>query len=497
MTRWLIVAVAAAAVVSAADISAQESARVASSLPSPTAPHALETAFVETAEFGNQRPLGLRRMRAAGAASIRTSIGWSAIAPRQPAPGSNRADPANPAYRWAGSDVFLRQVTAAGLRPDVAVFGDVPEWARSTSGAAGAAGMLPKPRELRLFMTAAARHYNGATPNVPRVDHWQLWVEPNVSLYFRPQTSNGRLVSPALYRELLAAFAAGVRAGNPEARVIAGGLSPFGRQTPEVQAIAPLRFMRELLCMSRARPHRPTCRATAMFDIWSHHPYTSGGPTRHAIRADDVSLGDLPEMRALLNAAVKAGHVRSSRPVEFWVTEFGWDSSPPDPKGIPSWLHARWMSEGLYRMWKAGVSYVAWIQLRDLPFPEHYMQAGLYFREGSLARDRPKPALRSFRFPFVALPERGRTRVWGRTPWGRPAQVLVQRRSGGRRVTWRTVARLQSDRFGVFTAALPGSRRGTLRARIVRTNVTSPPFATHTSVPSNAYYPIAGVDPIG
>jgi hypothetical protein len=54
---------------------------------------------------------------------------------------------------------------------------------------------------------------------------------------------------------------------------------------------------------------------------------------------------------------------------------------------------------------------------------------------------------------------------------------------------------LESNRFGIFTAALPGTRRGSLRARVVGTNVASPPFATHVSVPSNAYYPVAGVDP--
>ena len=489
-------AVLAAGVAASAGASPQSSARSAPRLPNPAAPHALETAFIETGEFDDgERPLVLRRMRAAGAAATRTTIGWRTIAEREPAPGSDRADPANPAYNWELFDRHLRLIAAAGLRADVALFGPMPAWALQQTGVG--TGVLPRPEEVRLFMTAAARRYDGSSPELPRVVNWQLWVEPNVSLYFRPQTADGRLVSPGLYRALLNAFAAGVKAGNPTARVIAGGLSPFGRDTNEVVAIAPLRFMRELLCMSRTKPYRPTCPAVARFDVWSHHPYTSGGPTRRAIRPDDVSLGDLPEMRALLDAAVRAGRIRSSRPVEFWVTEFGWDSRPPDPKGIPTWLHARWIAEGLYRMWKAGVSYVAWIQLRDSAFPQSYMQAGLYFRGGSLARDRAKPALRSFRFPFVALPERGRLRIWGRTPAGRPAQVVVERRLGGSRPVWRSVGRLASDRFGIFTGTVRrGAEQQLLRARIVGTDTASPPFATKVSVPSNAYYPIAGVDPV-
>ncbi len=126
--------------------------------------------------------------------------------------------------------------------------------------------------------------------------------------------------------------------------------------------------MRELLCMSAGDHPHPTCAKTIHFDIWAHHPYTSGGPTHKALNPDDVSIGDLPEMKRLLDAAVKAGHVVSRQRIRFWVTEFSWDSQPGDPKGVPAGLHARWVSEGLYRMWQSGVSLVIWFNLRDDPF---------------------------------------------------------------------------------------------------------------------------------
>ena len=83
--------------------------------------------------------------------------------------------------------------------------------------------------------------------------------------------------------------------------------------------------MRKLLCLSKTL--QPTCRARTQFDIWSTHPYTSGGPTHDAVKADDVSLGDIPEMRAVLYAAVRVHHVASTKRPRFWVTEFSWDSS--------------------------------------------------------------------------------------------------------------------------------------------------------------------------
>ena len=59
-------------------------------------------------------------------------------------------------------------------------------------------------------------------------------------------------------------------------------------QEAEVVLDAPLAFMRSLLCLSKgAHPHA-TCNATIHFDVWSHHPYTFGGPFGHSKNPDDV-----------------------------------------------------------------------------------------------------------------------------------------------------------------------------------------------------------------
>jgi hypothetical protein len=215
-----------------------------------------------------------------------------------------------------------------------------------------------------------------------------------------------------------------------------------------------------MLCMGKNL--KPTCSARSKFDVWAHHPYTSGGPTHHAALPDDVSLADLPEMKRLLDAAVRAGHVQSRQPVRFWVTEFGWDTGPPDPKGLPPRLHARWVAEALYRMWSSGVSLVTWNTLRDGPFPSSPYQSGLYFRGPTIEQDRPKPAVRAFRFPFVALPERGAVRIWGRTPTSRPGPVVVERSFKG---GWTRVTTLRADRFGILSARLRAPRGIAYRAR--------------------------------
>ena len=115
-------------------------------------------------------------------------------------------------------------------------------------------------------------------------------------------------------------------------------------------------------------------------------------------------------MHRLLVAAARQGRIISNGPLDFWVTEFGWDSDPPDRGGVPTRLHARWVSEALYRMWKAKVTLASWFLLRDGTGDDTRFQSGLYAlcpqNALDVRCDRPKRSLRAFRFPFVAFRER-------------------------------------------------------------------------------------------
>jgi hypothetical protein len=199
------------------------------------------------------------------------------------------------------------------------------------------------------------------------------------------------------------------------------------------------------------KPHA-TCKTKVHFDVWSHHPYTFGGPFGHAKRKDDVSLGDLPKMRALLQAAVKLHRVVSSHPVQFWVTEFSWDTNPPRAHAAPLGLQARWTAESLYQMWRSGVSLVTWFLLQDRPNPSPY-QSGLYFHSKKLAKAKAKPTLTAFRFPFVAYLGKRSVTVWGRDETSKKALVSIQL-AHKQRGPWRTVAKIGSNRSGIFKASL-------------------------------------------
>jgi hypothetical protein len=332
------------------------------------------------------------------------------------------------------------------------------------------------------------------------VRRWQIWNEPNGSGYLNPQydtalsepvQADSQVLSPDVYRPMVNAFASAVHSVHRDNIVIAGGLAPFGKYERWTHTVAPMEFMRRLLCMSRNNRPLPGCKDGVRFDAWSHHPYTQGDPTHKASFEDNVSLGDLPRMARLLRAATRAGHIVSRERPQFWVTEFGWDTRPPDPGGLPLKLHARWVSEALYRMWSAGVTLATTFQLRDDSRPDlsksREITSGLYFRcDEGLACDRPKPALRAFTFPFVAFRGDKGIRVWGRTPASDPATVTLQRQ---RRSRWADVATLTADENGIFQRRLRRLPASALRARVG--GASSQPFSLKRP-PDRAVFPFGG-----
>jgi hypothetical protein len=417
------------------------------------------------------------RIAAAGASIARFTVTWRDMVPAKLPAAWDPKSPADTSYAWGNLDSELRLAVANGLSPLVTILG-APAWAQEGHVADDLSSTNPSPKALAAFATAMARRYNGKFEGLPRVRYWQAWNEPNITAYLVPQWSKkGADVSPDWYRQMLNSFADAIHAAAPGNVVVSAGLAPFTVNYASVKSIGPLRFMRELLCMSAgAHPH-PVCNAKVKFDIWAQHPYTSGGPFHHAARPDDVSLGDLPKVKTLLQAAARAGHIVSQGPVRFWVTEFSWDTNPPDKHGVPVALHARWTAEALHQMWLSGVSAVVWLMLRDDPYPSSPLQAGLFYRGNTIANDRPKPALTAFEFPFVAYLNSGRISVWGETPHQQAGVIAIERRRSGSSA-WQRIATLRTQ-AGVFKATLrvAATPRDWLRAQLLGSSTRSLAFS--------------------
>jgi hypothetical protein len=405
--------------------------------------------------------LAFNRMRAAGARFARVTAIWIDIAPGNKPASWQPGNPADPHYNWSAVDPQVMAATRAGLTPLLQI-ATVPRWAARCEPTdvdpIWRTVCDPDPAEMAAFGKAAARRYSGRFRGLPRVSYYQLLNEPNLSIFFQPQFRNGKVVSPYIYRALLNRFTPAVKSINRSNLVLFAGSGPLRRPG----GIGPLDFMRKMLCMRGRRKPRKACNQRAAFDIWAHNPYTTGSPTHEGPHPDDTSLGDLPEMSRLLHAADRAGRIANKRKrTPFWITEFGWDSSPPDPGGLSIRIHSRWTAEAMYRAWKAGVSKFFWFLLRDealegRTYPNS-VQSGLYLRGPTVAQDQPKRTLQAFRFPFVAFRTARGIFFWGRTPNSRRGRVKM---SVSRGRGWRRIATTRANRAGIF--------RGLIRTRYGR-----------------------------
>lgn len=463
--------------------------------PGVAAARGLETAVYDTTAFDSaDRDNAFQHVAEAGAGAARVSVSWSRIAPEgfvKPE-GFDARNPFDPAYRFQALDAQILAATSAGLQPIVTIV-NAPVWAeRGDDGRQGA--RKPDAAELGLFAEAAARRYSGSVPGLPRVRYWQAWNEPNLWLFLFPQFKgtpyHDRVqpgtpaVSPAIYRRYVRAISRAVKGVDSTNKVIAGSLAPFGHNEGKKHAVRPLRFMREFLCMTRANQAKPGCRP-AQFDIWSMHPYTEGGPTHRAAQRGNVSLGNLPDMRRVLDAARRHGRV--ARNVRFWVTEFSWDTKPPDESAIPLKLHSRYVAETFFRAWQQGVSLFTWFKIRDDTEPignnVHTYQSGLYFNCGAGCY-RAKRSLRAFQFPLIAYPEGERVMVWGIAPSKQRETVVIEQRR--KRGGWRRMRKLRTDRWGVFRARPRRRGDGPARARVTGpTRERSLPFGIFVSPDEN------------
>jgi hypothetical protein len=398
---------------------------------------------------------------------IRIHFEWSDVAPDQRAAGFEPADPASPEYRWTSIDRVVRETTAKGLGVLLS-FDEAPTWAEGANrpGSAPPGSWKPDPKELERFGTALARRYSGRHPDaagatLPRVRAFQVWNEQNLAHYLTPQWTRRRggfaAFAPHHYRRMLNAFRTGAKAGDGAAVVVTGGTSPFGDPSAGEDRMQPARFLREMFCVN-ATLRRRVCADRVATDVVAHHPYSVGRPRRKALNPDDISIPDLVKIRRIMSAAKRLKTL--GRTPRLWVTEVSYDSSPPDPDGIPVRRHARYAAETLYLLWKQGAEVVIWLTIRDeLPNPEYNssIQAGPYFNDG-----RPKPAASAFRFPFVTeRTSRSSVRAWGRSPVA--GTVVIERRVGNR---WRRVTQVRAARRGTFLRQLRLRGKATLRARV-------------------------------
>jgi hypothetical protein len=420
-----------------------------------------------------QRDAWLDRTVGVDADTVRIDIGWPAPGGPTRPPGFDARNPADPHYDFTRADASIVAARARGLQV-LASFSGAPAWvdAPGRPDTATPGTWKPSAQALEEYGAALARRYSGTFPDparpglvLPKVKAFQVWNEPNLSKYLNPQWAGSRPASPQVYKALLNGFYRGVKSVSSKALVVTAGTAPFGDPQPGGNRVQPARFWRELLCVRQVgrRLRGTACPTPARFDVLAHHPYSVGRPRRKALNADDVSIPDIAKLTGPLRAAERSGRALPRKRHPVWITETSYDSSPPDPDGVPVATQARWLEEAFYLLWRQGVDTITWFQIRDqLPVPSFAAssQSGVFFNDG-----RAKPAATAFRLPLVAERSGPRSlRVWGRSPLA--GRLTIQRRGAG---GWRTARVLQVRRDATFLVRVTRrAGRDRLRARIGR-----------------------------
>ncbi len=322
---------------------------------------------------------------------VRVNLIWggaNGVAKRRPV---NPMNPADPAYDWSVYDRTVTYAQRYGMKVVFSIVG-TPPWANR------AAGVNVAPRsalDLERFAVAAARRYNGTFKgadgaNLPAVRSWLAWNEPNNPAFLRPQfrkVGGKQVIQSAIdYAKICNAVVKGVRKTTVGASKVACGVTgPRGNNNPNSNrpAVSPLPFLR---AMKKA--------GAKGFDAYAHHPYygapretpsTPPPPGIHGNAATAITLGNLN----LLIAEV----TRLYGNKRIWITEYGYQTNPPDKIfGVSRANQAKYLTQS-YGIAKRHprIDMFLWFLLRDERRLVDGWQSGLLTASGA-----KKPAFAAF-----------------------------------------------------------------------------------------------------
>ncbi|MCW3012062.1 MAG: hypothetical protein JWO90_2466, partial [Solirubrobacterales bacterium] len=317
------------------------------------------------------------------------------------------------------------------------------------------------------------RQAGGPAP-LPRVGYWTVWNEPNQPGWLTPQWADdprggARQIetAPRIYRALMdQMYASLVATGHANDVILIGETAPKGQErvTGPTRALKPGRFIRQLYCLDdnlqflrgtsaevRGCPvNDPAARMAAdhpaLFQAsgYAHHPYElSFAPNQRPKTADNYTTANLDQLSSLLRRIYQRYGQKppgGGRDVPLYLTEFGYQTDPPDPAGVSFAKQAAYLN------------HAEWITYRN-PRVRTLTQFLLVDDKGTGAKDaltafggtfqsgltteagKVKPALAAYRFP-IHVPSRavrrgGKLRVFGLVrpaANGSAARVQVQLR---------------------------------------------------------------------
>lgn len=394
----------------------------------------------------------LDESKALGAEIVKIPILWRTIAPNGDSatkPAGNLSDPnAYPAGAW---DVVDRAVTGAqsrGMKVWLMLTAPAPRWAVARESSPGPGAYEPDVDDFKEFAQAVGTRYSS-------VKIFSIWNENNLARFLQPQQSGGVIKSAIFYRSLYKAGYDGLAAaGQRRSTILFGELLPSWQNLRS--GAKPIAWLRTLFCldtkgkkMTGSAAKKNKCKGIKKLTTsgLAYHPYTqAGGPFVKQTSPDNAPIAYLKRVYKVLDQATKAKRL-SSRRTKIYASEFGFQSSPPDPrattmKKIPAFLNAS--------------EYLTWVDSRVTTYSQYLIiddpdlggfQSGLRFVDGQ----KKTGVYEAYQTPIMVFKGRGNTvTVWGGLRAKAPGVAMadIQYKNGS---DWTTVKQVPvSSAVGYF-----------------------------------------------
>jgi hypothetical protein len=268
--------------------------------------------------IGNERGASfntrtMNKVNEAGFGWVRIQLQWREF---EPSPG---------AYNPAPYDTMIAAAADGGAKVLVSVV-KAPDWASPSRPG----GLPDDTRAFGRTMRFLAQRYQG------RVQAWEIWNEQNLA------GEVGGNVQVAPYFETLKAGYGAVKAVDPRAVVLFGGLTPTGVRDPSV-AIEDTEYLRQFYAYRGgegrnyfdALAAHPGGASNPPNTKYPENPGSGACPPQFASQegncwnnAADFYFRRIEDQRAVMEAY-------GDGPKQIWLTEFGWDSCQglPAPNG--------------------------------------------------------------------------------------------------------------------------------------------------------------------
>jgi len=341
---------------------------------------------------------GFQALKALNAQVLRVNMYWGGTqwAVSRGAKPTDPTDPGDPAYDWSLYDRLMRYAATYHVKVVFSIL-FTPKWANG--GKARTFGPT-NPSDLEDFASAAAQRYSGTyippswqqlptlespTEPLPAVKFWTAWNEPNNPVLLTPQytRSGGKWVvaSAVSYAKICNAVYTGIHSvGVSGEKVACGVTAPKGNDAPATSR-APVDPLSFLIAAKKAGMKR--------FDVYAHHPYYAAPsespsyvPTGKTVRR--IQMGNINLLLAEISKLYGPKHL--------WITEYGYQTNPPDSSFGVSWAKQAAYLTQVYAMARANprIDMFLWFLIKDEPSLGGW-QSGL-----ETAAGKKKPAWNAF-----------------------------------------------------------------------------------------------------